>query len=467
MALAVNGSGTIFKKCDRSNHRPDSNKGCASSTCQHTCDIPERCQHAWTLRYWVNGKQVEKSFKDKQHPATGRVDYGSGKKLARDWQLKLTVDKRSGDITFAEHGKSGKQNFGEACEQFIARMRVGENSRDRYLHSYRTYVRRVFGDKTLAQVAQDRDGVTELLTVTMKHLSNTPRQQTRLVIVGACDEAVKAGRLGRHNLADIALADQGPKNLRSDFVFPSYEQVKFVADGGVNPQTKRAVGGAGLCVWLMRGCGLRIEEALAVSKEEFIEGGTVLRVMWQASGNGRDREPLKHRKRGEYRDVPVPSWLWAMVKDLPDGPLMPGLGGKPFQRYGTIYFRFTGAAEVAGIPDGFTPHSLRHAFASAMLARGVQITELAHLLGHRDINVTHQVYGHLLPSAAKRAVAALDAEFAEWSNDLPWACLQRQSGGSLYKVTMPATWEPCLTERGRGTPGHALARVNHPGDRCR
>jgi hypothetical protein len=26
------------------------------------------------------------------------------------------------------------------------------------------------------------------------------------------------------------------------------------------------------------------------------------------------------------------------------------------------------------------------------------------------------VYGHLLPSAAKRAVAALDAEFAEWSN---------------------------------------------------
>jgi integrase len=70
---------------------------------------------------------------------------------------------------------------------------------------------------------------------------------------------------------------------------------------------------------------------------------------------------------------------------------------------------------VAGIPDGFTPHSLRHAFASAMLARGVPITELAHFLGHRDINVTHQVYEHLLPSAAKRAVAALDAEFAEWS----------------------------------------------------
>lgn len=124
----------------------------------------------------LNGKQVEKSFKDREHPTTGRVDYGSGRKLARDWQLKLTVDKRSGDITFADHGKSGKQNFGEACEQFIARMRVGENSRDRYLHSYRTYVRGVFGGRTLAQVAQDRGGVTEHLTVTMKHMSNTPRQ---------------------------------------------------------------------------------------------------------------------------------------------------------------------------------------------------------------------------------------------------------------------------------------------------
>jgi integrase len=102
---------------------------------------------------------------------------------------------------------------------------------------------------------------------------------------------------------------------------------------------------------------------------------------------------------------------------MPDGPLIPG-NGRLFQLYGTIYFRFMRAADAAGIEDGFTPHSLRHAFASAMLARGVQITELAHFLGHRDINVTHQVYGHLLPSAAKRAVAALDAEFAEWSEGL-------------------------------------------------
>ena len=416
MALAVNRTGVIFKKCDVSNHRPETVKQCAAGTCQHTCkpDTIERCQHAWTLRYWVNGKQLEKSFKDELR--NGRVSYSSGRKLAQDFQLKLTVDKRSGDITFAHHGRTGKQNFGEAAESFISRLPILDTSKYHYLSVYRKHVQPVFGDMTVAQVANDRDGVMELLAVTMKHLSNTPRQQARHVIVGTVEEAVKAGKLSKHRLDGIELADSG-RYSRKSFVFPTYEQVKFVADGGINPDTKRAVGGAGLCVWLMRGCGLRIEEALAVSKEDFIEDGTVLRVAWQASGDGGKREPLKHRKAGEYRDVPVPSWLWEMVRDMPDGPLIPG-NNRPFQQYGTIYFRFMHAAEAAGIADGFSPHSLRHAYASAMLARGVQITELAHFLGHRDINVTHQVYGHLLPSAAKRAVAALDAEFAEWSMSL-------------------------------------------------
>jgi hypothetical protein len=35
------GTGTVFKKCDRSNHKPDSSKNCAAGICQPTCDGPE------------------------------------------------------------------------------------------------------------------------------------------------------------------------------------------------------------------------------------------------------------------------------------------------------------------------------------------------------------------------------------------------------------------------------------------
>jgi hypothetical protein len=52
------------------------------------------------------------------------VSYGSGKKLAQDFQLKLTVGKRAGDVVFADHSRSGKQNFGEAVEAYSSRMAV-------------------------------------------------------------------------------------------------------------------------------------------------------------------------------------------------------------------------------------------------------------------------------------------------------------------------------------------------------
>jgi hypothetical protein len=55
------------------------------------------------------------------------VNDGSGKKLAQDFQLKLTAEKRSGDVTFADHGRAARQSFGEAAEAYIARMAVGEN----------------------------------------------------------------------------------------------------------------------------------------------------------------------------------------------------------------------------------------------------------------------------------------------------------------------------------------------------
>jgi hypothetical protein len=60
-------------------------------------------------------------------------------------------------------------------------MAVGENSREHYLGAYRKHVKPVFGDRTLAQVARDRDGVLDLLTVTMKDLSDTLRQQARMI----------------------------------------------------------------------------------------------------------------------------------------------------------------------------------------------------------------------------------------------------------------------------------------------
>jgi hypothetical protein len=42
------------------------------------------------------------------------------------------------------------------------------------------------------------------------------------------------------------------------------------------------------------------------------------------------------------------------------------------------------------------------------LARGIPITEVSRWLGYRSIEVTHQIYGHLVPTSWDRARAVLD-----------------------------------------------------------
>jgi len=107
-------AGVILKKCDRQFHKPGTNQSCAAGTCQHTCERPQRCPHAWTLRYFANGKQREQSFKD-DIDGQGRVKYGSGQRKARDAQLKITHDKRADGASFIDP-RGGRVDFGEAVD---------------------------------------------------------------------------------------------------------------------------------------------------------------------------------------------------------------------------------------------------------------------------------------------------------------------------------------------------------------
>jgi hypothetical protein len=114
------------------------------------------------------------------------------------------------------------------------------------------------------------------------------------------------------------------------------------ADKNGRPRT-HVMPGLGIAPWLQRTMGLRIREALGVRKAHFrtrSDGTRYLHLCWQASENGRELEPLKHRKAGDFRDVPVPAMIWDMIAELPGGPLCPGPNGTPYLPYGTAANRF-------------------------------------------------------------------------------------------------------------------------------
>lgn len=66
------------------------------------------------------------------------------------------------------------------------------------------------------------------------------------------------------------------------------------------------------------------------------------------------------------------------------------------------------ATHKAGLHKRVTAHTLRHSFATNLLAGGASITQVQELLGHNSIETT-QIYLHCVPEFARSIVSPLDA----------------------------------------------------------
>jgi hypothetical protein len=196
----------------------------------------------------------------------------------------------------------------------------------------------------VVDVARMDGEVKTLLNTTLGSYSDEYRGNVRRIITGTLDECVRRAIIPRHTLAGIELAPrvvtaEQYEQQAKGMVAVSDEVVRMLADGITAASTDRAgrtrtrvMPGLGIAPWLQRTMGLRIREALGVRKSDFrqrADGTRYLHLCWQASENGRELEPLKHRKAGDFRDVPVPDMIWDMIQQLPDGPLCPGPSGTP------------------------------------------------------------------------------------------------------------------------------------------
>jgi integrase len=333
----------------------------------------------YVVRYRHEGRQLEKGF------ATRRE--------AKDWLVKFEHDSR--EQTFVDPKMAGER-FGRVADRWLARHPGSPRTKQWYETVLRRHVKPVFGTKTLAAVATDREGVERFLRETLpaKGLGASVANSCYTVIKAIVNDAIKAGRLpaSAHRLRGIEIPRVAQK---ASLVFASHDQVKRLAEGMPEPY--------GLTIYLMRGCGLRLGEALGVQRDDF-NGGS-LRLSRQLAPDGREARPLKHRDEGQFRDIPVPAYVSAAL--VPEWAGFPGVDHRAYRAW------FNRARDNAGLPKTFTPHVLRHIFASVALAGGIPITDVSKWLGHRDINVTFGIYGHLVPASWERARGVLDAEWNE------------------------------------------------------
>ena len=135
---------------------------------------------------------------------------------------------------------------------------------------------------------------------------------------------------------------------------------------------------------LLYGCGLRISEALGLTRADVAGGRDSLTVI----GKGR-----------KARMVPLLPQVAQMVAeyvtlcpyDLPaDKPLFVGEKGGPLSPR-IIQLAMERLRGALDLPATATPHALRHSFATHLLARGGDLRAIQELLGHASLSTT-QVY---------------------------------------------------------------------------
>ncbi len=114
-------------------------------------------------------------------------------------------------------------------------------------------------------------------------------------------------------------------------------------------------------------------------------------------------------KGGRDRLVPVGAearaalTIWLARRGTEGRWLFPGRAGRPLTRV-AIWGQLKRLAVAAGIdPARVTPHGLRHAFATHMLANGADLRAIQELLGHADISTT-EIYTHVLDERLRALV---------------------------------------------------------------
>ncbi|MER6308254.1 tyrosine-type recombinase/integrase [Streptomyces sp. NPDC001657] len=160
---------------------------------------------------------------------------------------------------------------------------------------------------------------------------------------------------------------------------------------------------------------------------------------------------------GSYRDVPLAAFLEQEIEahlrrwgatPVGERDVLFARGGvaagtmPTATTYGPDFRRAVRAVGLLGRDrtPKYTPHTLRHFFASTALAHGVPVHEVSRWLGHTSIKTTVDIYGHLVPAAWERCRQALERALGPAPADPPVAV--PQTVATVAHRTAPAAGSP-------------------------
>jgi len=346
-------------------------------------------------------------------------------------------------------------------ERWLTGLVVKPRTRESYEKTLRLHIFPVLGEVRVRKL--QRAAIKDLLTAKLRPgtgemgLARNSVRIIQAVLRALLNEAIEdrlikvnpAARLGRK----LRLVDS-PSVRQEQVKAMTREQLdRFLTTAATEPVAHRY---APLFLTLARS-GVRVGEGLALQWQDLDLGAREIRVARAFSAGRLEDSP----KSGHGRTVDVSRQLAEMLRHLEAARKTEKLrrkwaevppwvfvteAGTPLDesRVRKVFARVLAKAKL---PGHFSPHSLRHSFASILLSEGVSPAYVQRQLGHASIKLTVDTYGRWLPMGNKAAVDRLDGQVvAETAKMVATAgCVGAATGGKVTAISGPKAGGPSRT----------------------
>ncbi len=169
--------------------------------------------------------------------------------------------------------------------------------------------------------------------------------------------------------------------------------------------------------------GLRLGEAAGLQLRDVNFLGRTIMVARQVQGATMKTTKVVPPKYESERTIYVPAEYLAPLSAHVAGQQVTAPDEHLFTtELGRIYNRNSAGSawrrvrEATGLRDDVTLHTLRHTFASNLIAQGCDVVTVQRALGHSKPSITLNVYSHLWPSAEDKTRSATAAFMTEVAN---------------------------------------------------
>ncbi|MFJ2734966.1 tyrosine-type recombinase/integrase [Streptomyces sp. NPDC087317] len=359
------------------------------------CARPTNCPHPYTIRFRnAAGRQTEESGYRTQQAAVDR--------LTEIYQQRRSTPQAAAQ----EAHELGQKQFKTYAEDYIAKRRDWSESRSAGASS--SLGKHIYPELQSRRIESFTPSIVERFIETMErnNVGIAAQDQVFVTLKTILLSAHKKGAIQRNPLTGVVPPQYDPERA----VVPNYDTIQLIKTQSSDFRFR-------LVADLMTGMGLRNGEALAVNIKNLV-ADDVYRVSEQVSANTNQLTRLKHRKLGEFREVPMPQKTRAAIETyakehgtFSGGYLLAGAnktGSLPHMTYRSLNHAWKQATKDLPLPDGLVMYGFRHFFASNALSNGIPITDVAEWMGHKSIEITYRIYRHLMPSSITRAAKILN-----------------------------------------------------------